>query len=193
MNSFWQRRKWDVLGVTLALSLVVGLVAWSNMVLRPRARAGTCQANLKQIGLAMSHYIRNYDEKFPPAENWSDVLTPYLRGWGQTARPVDYRCPARSDLTYGYAMNRGLTRLSLAQLADPVWGKGTVLCFDSDTGRANAADTGTSLPLVPRHPSGHAILFVDGHVNFRTRVNFALGLPVSGSGGVRTDVKASTR
>ncbi len=193
MNAFWQRRKWDVLGVILALTLAVGLIAWSNMVLRPRARAGTCQTNLKQIGMAMSQYIRNYDEKFSPAENWSDVLLPYLRGWGQVARPVDYSCPARSDLIYGYAMNRGLAQLSLSQLADPVSGAGTVLSFDSDTGRANASDAGTSLPSVPRHPNGHAILFVDWHVEFLTSVDFARGLPVSSIGSGGTSPKPSTR
>jgi hypothetical protein len=39
----------------------------------------TCQSNLSKLGLAMSQYIRDYDETFPLDTNWPELLWPYSK------------------------------------------------------------------------------------------------------------------
>jgi prepilin-type processing-associated H-X9-DG protein len=55
-------------------------------------RRWRCQSNLKQIGVALAQYGRDYDSKLPPATvgaglGWVDVTQPYLKSW-----PI-FRCP----------------------------------------------------------------------------------------------------
>lgn len=51
-----------------------------------------CQSNLKQIGLALAQYSKDYNAKLPPSKisagvGWMDVTQPYLKSW------QIFRCP----------------------------------------------------------------------------------------------------
>ncbi len=63
---------------------------------KENARRSSCQSNLKQIGLGISQYARDYDEKFPLVAlggtnyGWADALQPYLKS------TQIYHCPKTS-------------------------------------------------------------------------------------------------
>lgn len=109
---------------------------------REKARQTTCLANLKQIGLAAQMYTQDYDGRFPPANKWCDVLSPY------SLQPSNFRCPSVPEGKFGYAMNRKLSRQSLQKLAQP---EQTLLVYDSTNLEWNAHDAAQSLPDPPRH------------------------------------------
>ncbi len=55
-------------------------------------RSSICQSNLKQIGLALAQYSKDYNAKLPPSKisagvGWVDVTQPYLKSW------QIFRCP----------------------------------------------------------------------------------------------------
>lgn len=49
----------------LALLVGGGLIGWNRFILQRDKYQRTCIAQLKQTGLAMAQYIRDYDEMFP--------------------------------------------------------------------------------------------------------------------------------
>jgi prepilin-type processing-associated H-X9-DG protein len=119
-----------------------------------------CLDHMKFLALGMLMYVRDYDELFPPADRWCDVTLPYLKD-GKT-----YHCPA-DTAEFSYAMNHKLSRLRLSHLEDPA---GTVLLYESATGRKNECDQhgrpGDSVPKPPRHGGGNVFAFVDGHAKW---------------------------
>ena len=110
------RRPRPSLGFTLVELLVVIaiLAVLSGMLLpvlaRARARAyqTVCAANLRQIGLAFSLYLADYEEGYPNSgdpylwmgRRWRWPLTPYL-GQGLSRDPGDPTNPGRSQGTPG--------------------------------------------------------------------------------------------
>ncbi len=110
-----------------------------------------CARNLRQISLAMMMYVQDYDEKFPPASVWIDVLLPYVR----TEDVFD--CPEGNG-EYGYAMNEKLSRLSLAEVRYP---SATVMIYESKIRRRNHFGTGKDLDY--RHYGGSWVAYCDSH------------------------------
>lgn len=161
----WKRS--EIIGLSAATIIAIVMLFGVPALVRPSRDAAACQSNLKQLGLAMFQYVRDYDEKYPLAKNWGDALQPYHK------QDINlYRCPARGDLPCGYAMHASVAQRSLADIADP---KNTIMYFDSDAGAPNHTDKGTSLPASPRHPKGHSIAFNDGHAEFVEVPDFKYG------------------
>lgn len=129
---------------------------------REKAMVFACQSNLKQAMLGILQYCQDYDEKFPPANQWTDVIYPYIKNESV------YKCPAVPD-KFGYAMNYKLSRAVMAQLASPAE---TVSLFDSTLLRPNAQDypnlAGASVTWPPRHNGMINYAFTDGHVKAMT-------------------------
>jgi hypothetical protein len=70
-------------------------------------------------------------------------------------------------------MHSGVARLhDISWLNTP---QRTIFVFDSDAGGANPVDDGKRLPISPRHPAGHAVLFHDGHAKSVLQPDFAFG------------------
>jgi prepilin-type processing-associated H-X9-DG protein len=139
---------------------------------REKARQTSCASNLKTISGAMLMYAQDYDDLFPPAENWMDSVDafcpPSPKG---KAKDSVYRCPSvptKRDDVYGYAFNRNTATKSVAKIRNPYT---KVLLYDSTTLTRNAADAETSLPVKKRHLKVNNIAFVDGHVK-RIKENF---------------------
>lgn len=162
--SRWSRR--EIAAIALVTLFAVALMFSRPAVMGPR-EAAQCQINLKQMGLAMLQYNRDYDEKYPLAKNWTDALQPYGKPSAE-----QYQCPSRKDLPFGYAMHAGVAELSMADLSDP---SNAILFFDSDAGTPNHTDTGSSLPPSPRHPKGHSIAFLDAHTEFVEKPDLKYG------------------
>jgi hypothetical protein len=125
--------------------------------------------------LALSLYVQDHAERFPPASAWGDAAEPHLPDLDS------FRCPAdRRGRRYSYAMNRAVDRRAYTKLpADRV-----VLLFESDQGVRNASGGERDMAPVSRHnpfhflglglvrpdpaQSGHFFAFGDGHVKWLT-------------------------
>src|SRR5881398_2775644 len=100
-------------GFTLIeLLVVIAIIAILAAILFPvfaqareAARKASCASNLRQLGLGMSMYIQDYDERFPswswgPNNNngnaeamthWHYAIFPYVKNVGIYACPSDAR------------------------------------------------------------------------------------------------------
>jgi prepilin-type processing-associated H-X9-DG protein len=156
--------------IVVGLGLV--LVAMVRGPVARQKRLTSCQANLKQISLAMFQYVRDYDEKLHIVTNWQDALAPYHRS------PTSFRCPETS--TY-YATNRYYSGIDIKYdktISD------TPLYYDSTSLKENAFDIGTSWPVRGAHfrmsspydwqgTAGSNVCYADGHVKWeRTKPKF---------------------
>lgn len=119
-----------------------------------------CFSNLKQIELALMHYVQNHGYHFPDAERWVNEIAPYIKDASIFHDPA-----SRADSKYSYAFNRNLSGLPLSKLTKNT-PESVVMVFDSTKSTKNASDTGQSLPSPGRHSGGNDFLFADGHVKW---------------------------
>lgn len=133
------------------------LAAPALMGERARAMQEASQSNLKQLALGVIQYTQDHDEKLPDADKWVDEIMPYVK------LQAVFRDPAAPGLRWGYAFNRTLSGVALADLDAPA---ATVLLFESTSGKKNASDTGESIPMPGRHSSGTDYALADGHVSW---------------------------
>jgi prepilin-type N-terminal cleavage/methylation domain-containing protein/prepilin-type processing-associated H-X9-DG protein len=119
-------------GFTLIeLLVVIALIAILAAILFPvfaqardKARASTCLSNVKQIALAGSMYVQDYDEQMVPTYQyydgfsgnvnylrwWYDMINPYVKNWGVL------QCPS------GRAFNTsGVTKVDTNNGVGGVW------------------------------------------------------------------------
>lgn len=122
------------------------------------ARQRLCMQHLKTLGMAMTLYMQDWNERYPSAQSWCDSIRPYVRSL------EDYRCPAARHLRCGYAMNAQMDRFKLSDLAEP---SGTVMLFDA-TGGWNLS--GGKELIARRHSGGANFAFGDGRVQYRHNV-----------------------
>jgi hypothetical protein len=124
-----------------------------------------CGDNVHAIAVAMGMYAEDHAGRLPNAGTWMDDIRPYL------VNERVFRCPNDEPHKYAYAMNSKLSGLELRKIPDRA---NTVLIFESDADRRNAADPMTSLSRRHRHKLGKQ------WVNFVAYANFDSGpVPVS--------------
>jgi len=150
--------------IALVLALVAtGLIVdgWLTPLLHPpHERNVQCLSNVKNVALALTMYVTDYDA-YPPAAAWCDVLNASII----KNRDI-YRCPQAPSLKSGQAYNDRLAGVNPTGLgnADRV-----VSVFESDRGW-NAHGGGPHLlPPAPRHKGGDNYGFADGHVKWFLR------------------------
>jgi prepilin-type processing-associated H-X9-DG protein len=127
---------------------------------REKARMAKCLSNVKQMGLALSMYIQDYDEQFPPGSRWMDATFPYVK------REDVYRCPsvAGANATApGYAFNSQVSLKKLERISNPATVRAI---FESTKFSRNATDPLTSLPSPGRHSRGNNFGYADGHAKW---------------------------
>lgn len=138
------KRAFTLVEVLLVLFIVCILAAFLFPLTnksRENARRSSCQSNLKQIGLGVMQYARDYDEKFPLAylddDNSGDYNLYLDRGWTQTLQPYlksteifqcpsedkDYFPPLRAtDYWYSAPVSQTKSLASVAKSAQTVMG-----------------------------------------------------------------------
>jgi hypothetical protein len=120
------------------------------------ARDGLAKANARQLSLAIIIYCDDNDGRFPPADNWPDVLDPYL-GSGSNV----LNSPFDPDAGRAWAMNAELDGQTMNSVKDK---SRTVLFYEARFGSPTAGGP-ELLPEQPRGPRGYVIAFVDGHID----------------------------
>ncbi len=154
-------------------------------------RRGSCQSNLKLIGLGSLQYAQDYDERLPPIAahavasstapfaapyGWADAIQPYIKSLqalqcpteGLSAPVLEATSPGFTD----YYFNTNLDKRKQKLVADP---SSTFLCGEGNDGRdgSDARYNRNAIPQawldtekspVRRHLDTSNFLFADGHV-----------------------------
>ncbi len=171
-------------GFTLIeLLVVIAIIAILAAILFPvfarareNARRSSCTSNLKQIGIAMTQYQQDYDERTlvvdeDPANEygWFDPLQPYIKS------AQVFRCPSLSETLTpkpdsDYAINGFFTHaLSIAQFQQTseqiAMGERQQAVDETDYHTWDAAEFEPHVQK-ERHFDGSNYLFADGHVKW---------------------------
>jgi prepilin-type N-terminal cleavage/methylation domain-containing protein/prepilin-type processing-associated H-X9-DG protein len=141
-------------GFTLIeLLVVIAIIAILAAILFPvfaqareKARAATCQSNLKQCGTALMMYVQDYDESFPlydfyggryggvytqPAEarpgnpegrrgTWTTAVQPYVKNWRV------FGCPSCSIYPFGGPINPGFEEFPISYTMNGLVSNGSI-------------------------------------------------------------------
>ena len=110
-------------GFTLIeLLVVIAIIAILAAILFPvfakareKARQTSCLSNLKQLNLAITQYVQDYDERFPNGNpflanttGWASPILPYVKSNGVFTCPDDptpLPTPPANNVVDSYAMN----------------------------------------------------------------------------------------
>jgi prepilin-type processing-associated H-X9-DG protein len=126
---------------------------------RTKGLSAQCLSNVKELGRALTMYVADWDETYPPAGSWSDGAARYLQ-------PLEakslFRCPAASSL-YGYAFHRALDRIPWQRIEAPTE---TVMLLESHATLRNATGDRGALAVPRRHTGGANYGFADGHARW---------------------------
>jgi prepilin-type N-terminal cleavage/methylation domain-containing protein/prepilin-type processing-associated H-X9-DG protein len=184
-----RRAGFTLIELLTAIAVVAVLAALLFPVLaqaREAARKAACLSNQRQLGVGLSLYAQDYDDRFPqthpsPAVEsfsaaeisldapWYTLMTPYVRGTGLFRCPSDWSAPDWHPSSYapnGH-MVYGATLAEVAQPARMIYlaelEAGSLLddfspWYGPDRLRADLATL--------RHSGGSVYLFVDGHVRW---------------------------
>ena len=139
---------------------VVLLIMTSTMLpafhgAREKVEQLICTSNMHQLSIAMITYADDYGGKFPPSDQWCDLLTSYAGGNERI-----FNCNPAESGGFSYGFNKNLDGLTTADISPQ-----TVMLFEIEGGRNIAG--GAELLYAQRHQDeGCNIVFADGHVEF---------------------------
>lgn len=140
----------------LMMPFMMGITFTSFYNARKNAKAYLSMNNTRHLCLAVNLYCDDNEGSFPPAENWPDVLKPY----------IDYEkilvSPYAPEAGRAWTMNKNLDGRKRQHIKLP---DRTVLVFEARFNSPPAGDR-ELLPENPRTRRGYVIGFVDGHAEF---------------------------
>lgn len=141
------------------LLMLLGILMPALSKTKMIAQRVVCSTNMQGLSTAMIVYMNDYDEQYPTAERWCDLLIEEA-----DVSPKTLQCPLDSEGTFSYAINENLYKVELRNTNPQM-----VAIFEANLGRNGV---GGSDDLVLRHDEfgrlGCNIAFVDGHVEFVT-------------------------
>jgi hypothetical protein len=112
--------------------------------------------NLKNLSLALILYTDDYEGKFPPSENWPEVLKPYYQNDKILISPFN------PEAGRGYAMNANLDGRKRPEIQQK---EQVVLFFECKPGSPPGGGP-ELLPEPPRAGRGYCFAFLDGHADW---------------------------
>ena len=135
--------------IALIMAILMPALAQAKM----QARTIVSQNHVRQICLAMMMYCEDNDGRFPPADNWTTALAPYI------GDVKILESPFAPHTGCAYAMNKHLDGRKLNDIKQPAR---TVLIFEARIGGTPAGGR-ELLPHKPRGQRGYVVGFLDGH------------------------------
>jgi len=141
--------------ITLFITLLMAILMPAFARARHQAMIAVAMNNAKQLCLAMIMYSDEHDGRFPPADNWPDMLAPYL-GHEEKILPSVFNPEAGR----AWAMNAHLDGRQRSDIDQP---HRTVLVFEAAYGSPPSGGR-ELLPEEPRGHRGYVIGLLDGHV-----------------------------
>jgi len=112
-------------------------------------------ARVKALDVALTEYVGDWDDSYPPGVTWMDGLVPYVHD------ASDFHSPGVALPGYGYAFNVDLAGKSVSVVTSP---ETTITIFDSTNLNRNAVAPTTTVPVPPRYGGYNTIGYADGHV-----------------------------
>ncbi|HTH45961.1 MAG TPA: DUF4190 domain-containing protein [Candidatus Limnocylindria bacterium] len=149
-----------IVSATTLVLVLAGMLLPALDHARPKAQAKaqpiTSASNLKQLGLAARIHATDHGSRFLAAADWVDTLRPELEPDADTIlhRPDD---ALKNPCGYGY-------NLQMAGVADDSVNPQTVLFFELETPRCNAAGGRELLRQPKRSGDAVGVCFADGSV-----------------------------
>lgn len=98
----------ELLVAIAILALLAGILFPVFAKARERGRAAVCLANLKQIGLAVTAYADDFDEKYPYGIDWADRYFPHIWADQPAYQAQLLAMPYLPDLLTAYGVDQRL-------------------------------------------------------------------------------------
>jgi prepilin-type N-terminal cleavage/methylation domain-containing protein/prepilin-type processing-associated H-X9-DG protein len=157
----------------IELLVVIAIIAILAAILFPvfakareRAKATTCINNEKQIGIALTQYASDYDERYPPerpggaswvlgSPTWKDALDPLIK-----SKQV-WQCPG-NDFAWAFTN----TTFGVGKVGDECGRYPRSYAYNGDIFYINTTSQHSSVPLSAfKNPAG-TILFVESRASY---------------------------
>jgi prepilin-type processing-associated H-X9-DG protein len=138
----------------LITPVVVAILVPAFSAAQSGARVMVSMNNMKQLGIAVQMYAIDNGGRFPPADQWPDLLQK-----GSFVTPQVWADPDQDSTGRGYSMNSSLSDKPLSFVKDPAR---TVIFFECKPGSPPGGGP-ELLPEQPPHGGVYVIGFVDGH------------------------------